>query len=88
MAAKTVTIEEAQTCLSELLALVEQGKEVIIAKGKKPLAKLAPLAQPKEDKTQNPRVFGDYKGDLWVSEDFDAPLPVPTDYGTMPSWRV
>ena len=58
MAAKTVTIEEAQTCLSELLALVEQGKEVIIAEGKKPLAKLAPLLQPKEDKTQA-RVFGE-----------------------------
>ena len=74
MAAKTVSIEEAQTNLPELLALVEQGKEVIIAKGKKPLAKLAPLAQPKEDKTQNRRVFGDYKGQIWVSDDFDAPL--------------
>jgi len=40
MAAKTVTIEEAQTHLPELIALVEQGTEVIIAKGKEPLAKL------------------------------------------------
>ncbi len=75
MAAKTVTIEEAQIHLSELLALVEEGKEVIIAKGKKPLAKLAPLSQPKEDKIKLPRVFGEYKGQIWVSDDFDAPLP-------------
>ena len=75
MVAKTVTIEEAQTHLSELLGLVEQGKEVIIVKGKKPFAKLAPLVQPKEDKTHNRRVFGGYKGKIWVSDDFDAPLP-------------
>ena len=75
MAAKTVTIEEAQTHLPELLALVGQGKEVVIAKGKQPLAKLTPLPQPKEDETQAPRVFGEYKGQIWVSDDFDAPLP-------------
>jgi len=75
MAAKTVTIEEAQMHLSELLALVKQGKEVIIAKGKEPLAKLAPLPQSKENKTHVPRVFGEYQGNIWVSDDFDAPLP-------------
>ena len=75
MAAKTVTIEEAQTHLPELIALVEQGKEVIIAKGKEPLAKLAPLAQPKEAGTKVPRVFGEYKGHIWVSDYFEAPLP-------------
>lgn len=75
MAAKTVTIEEVKTHLSELLALVAQGKEVIIAKGKEPLAKLAPLPQPKEGKTQALRVFGEYKGEIWMSSDFGAPLP-------------
>lgn len=74
MAAKTVTIEEAQTHLPEIIALVEQGKEVIIAKGKEPLAKLIPLAQPQEDGTKVPRVFGEYKGQIWVSNDFEAPL--------------
>jgi antitoxin (DNA-binding transcriptional repressor) of toxin-antitoxin stability system len=75
MAAKTVTIKEAQTHLPELLAWVEQGKEVIIAKGKTPLAKLVALAPSQEDETQAPRVFGEYRGQIWVSEDFDAPLP-------------
>lgn len=75
MAAKTVTIEEAQVHLPELLALVEQGKEVIIAEGKKPLAKLSPLPHSKDDQTQPPRLFGEYKGQIWVSDDFDAPLP-------------
>jgi antitoxin (DNA-binding transcriptional repressor) of toxin-antitoxin stability system len=75
MAAKTVTIEEAQTSLPELIALVEEGNEVIIAKGKKPLAKLAPLAQPRKDGIKVPRLFGQYKGQVRLSDDFDAPLP-------------
>ena len=75
MTAKTVTIKEAQTHLAELLAWVAQGKEVIIAKGKAPLAKLVALAPSKGDETQAPRVFGEYRGQIWVSEDFDAPLP-------------
>ncbi len=74
MAAKTVTIEEVQMHLSELLALVKQGKEVIIAKGKEPLAKLTPFPQPQQDQPQGPRVFGEYKGQIWVSDDFGAPL--------------
>lgn len=74
MIEKTVTIEEAQTQLSDLLTLLAQGKEVIIAKGKKPVAKLIPLSQSSAQKAQA-RTFGEYKGQIWVSDDFDAPLP-------------
>ena len=74
MIEKTVTIEEAQTQLSDLLTLIAQGKEVIIAKGKKPVAKLIPLSQSSAQKAQA-RTFGEYKGQIWVSDDFDAPLP-------------
>jgi antitoxin (DNA-binding transcriptional repressor) of toxin-antitoxin stability system len=75
MAPKTVTIEEAQTNLPALIALVEEGKEIIIAKGKKPLAKLAPLAQPRKDGIKGQRLFGQYKGQVRLSDNFDAPLP-------------
>ncbi len=85
MAAKTVTIEEAQTHLPELIALVEQGTEVIIAKGKEPLAKLAPLDQPPEDGTKVSRLFGEYKGQIWVRDDFEAPLPDKFWLGSSPA---
>lgn len=75
MSTKTVTIAEAATHLAELLALVEQGDEVIIAKRKKPLAKLVGLPRLKNNKTKTPRVFGQHKGAVWVSDDFDTPLP-------------
>lgn len=73
MTAKTVTIEEAQTSLPDLLNLISQGKEVIIAKGEEPIAKLIPLSQSSAHNAQA-RIFGEYKGQIWMSDDFDAPL--------------
>ena len=42
----TVTVHEAKTHLSRLLARVEAGEEVIIARGTKEIAKLVPLTPP------------------------------------------
>lgn len=39
----TVKIGEAKTRLSELIARVEAGEEVVIARGLEPVARLAPL---------------------------------------------
>jgi len=39
-----VTVHEAKTNLSKLLARVEQGEEIVIARGSKPIAKLTPLS--------------------------------------------
>jgi prevent-host-death family protein len=39
----TLKIGEAKTRLSELIAKVEAGEEVIIARGNEPVARLAPL---------------------------------------------
>lgn len=41
-----VNVQDAKTRLSELLARVEQGEEVTIARGGKPIARLLPLADP------------------------------------------
>ena len=37
-----VTIHTAKTTLSQLLARVEAGEEIILARGKEPVAKLVP----------------------------------------------
>ena len=57
MAAVMVTIHQAKTQLSRLIARVEAGEEIIIARGKNPVVRLAPL-------TVKPhgRVFGAMKG--------------------------
>jgi prevent-host-death family protein len=65
----TVNIYEAKTRLSELVELAASGDEVVIAKAGKPRVRLvavnaAPARRP-----------GGWEGRLWISEDFDAPLP-------------
>lgn len=67
---KTVNIHEAKTHLSRLLEQVRLGEEVIIAKAGKPVARLVAYSEkPKR------RVPGSARGQIWIAEDFDAPLP-------------
>ncbi len=67
---KTVNIHEAKTHLSRLLEQVWLGEEVIIAKAGKPVARLVAFSEkPKR------RVPGSARGQIWIAEDFDAPLP-------------
>jgi len=53
---KTVTIHAAKTHLSQLIARVEAGEEIIIARGDKPVAKLVSAEKPKPK-----REFGKWK---------------------------
>ena len=68
--AKQVNVHEAKTHLSRLIAEVEKGHEIVVARDGKPVAKLVPLRA----KT-NRITFGDFKGRIWIADDFDAPLP-------------
>lgn len=65
-----VNVHEAKTHLSRLLERVERGEEITIARAGKPIAKLVPI-EPR--KTRG--MWGKYKGQIWMSEDFDDPLP-------------
>lgn len=42
----TVNVHEAKTNLSKLLARVEAGEEIVIARGGKPIARLEPFTAP------------------------------------------
>lgn len=64
----TVTVHEAKTNLSRLLAAVEAGEEIIIARRDKPVAKLVPIA-PKPQ-----RVPGLWKGKINVPDSFFEPM--------------
>ena len=63
-----VTIHEAKTHLSQLLQKVEEGEEIIIARGKIPIAVLNKLPK------KGSRIPNLNKGEIWVSEDFDDPV--------------
>lgn len=77
----TFNIHYAKTHLSKLLEQVESGGEIIIAKAGKPIARLCPLEKPAE-KTKPKRVPGSMKGKIWISPDFDAPIPGFEVYGS------
>jgi prevent-host-death family protein len=64
----TVTIHDAKTNLSKLLARVEAGEEIVIARGKTPIARLTPVRPPIE------RRFGAYKGIVSVGPEFFEPM--------------
>jgi len=68
---QTFTLYEIQTHLSQLIEKANKGSSFIIAKAGKPLAKIVPL----NDKKDNAFRFGTLKGKIKVSDDFDAPLP-------------
>jgi prevent-host-death family protein len=66
---ETVTVHVAKTNLSQLLARVEAGETIVIARDKTPVAKLVPIApKPKP-------VFGALKGKIHVDDAFFEPLP-------------
>lgn len=63
-------IYEAKTSLSRLVDRAAKGEEIILSKAGKPLAKLVPFHP-----APGPRQPGGWEGQVWISEDFDAPLP-------------
>lgn len=69
---QTVSIDEAQNKLPDLLAHALAGNEVIITEHGTPVARLVPVVAHSKKK----RVAGLNRGTIWTSEDFDEPLPV------------
>lgn len=66
-AVKQVNVHEAKTHLSKLLAEVENGHEIVVARDGKPVAKLVPF--PVKKKNRIP--MNDLKGKIWMADDFD-----------------
>ncbi len=66
----TITIHTAKTTLSQLLVRVEAGEEIILARGKQPIARLVPFNPPVPK-----RRFGALRGLVSVGPEFFDPLP-------------
>jgi prevent-host-death family protein len=66
-----VNMHEAKTRLSELVRLVEAGEQVVLARNGTPVAELVPAAVPEPKQRRG----GQWKGKVWISPDFDEPLP-------------
>ncbi len=70
-----VNIHEAKTHLSRLLARVEAGERIIIARAGHPVAELVPSTG-----KRLPRTPGMDRGRVVIHDDFDDPLPDFEEY--------
>ena len=68
--AKHVNVHQAKTDLSKLLAEVEQGREIVIARNGTPVARLVPFPAPGPKRLR----VDTWKGRVQMAPDFDAPL--------------
>jgi len=66
MLIKHIDVKEAQTRFQEVLSQVVSGVEWILMDGTTPIARLVPVSS---------RVAGLHAGAIWMSPDFDEPLP-------------
>lgn len=68
--AAVYNMHDAKTQLSQLAQRAADGEEIVIARNGRPLARLVSL---KDERKR--RRLGFWKGQVWMSDDFDDPLP-------------
>ena len=74
--AASVNIHEAKTNFSKLVRRAEEGEEIVVRRGREPVARIAPLESKKGGVTGR----GSMKGELWIGPDFDEPLEEFAEY--------
>lgn len=73
--AREVTIGEAKTHFSKLIRRAEAGEEIVVRRGREPVARIAPL-----EKRGKVGGFGSLRGQIEIGPGFDAPLSDFSDY--------
>ncbi len=70
-----VTVSEEKANFAKLLKAAESGEIVIVTRNGKSVASIEGL----EERASLPRI-GAFEGEIWMSEDFDAPLGIFDEY--------
>lgn len=65
----TISFENLIDKLLDLKKIMANGEEIILEDSGHPIAKITPFNQPKK------RKLGGEAGKIWISEDFNGPLP-------------
>jgi antitoxin (DNA-binding transcriptional repressor) of toxin-antitoxin stability system len=68
---KTISLSQLDVQCTQLVNDVMAGNEVVIVDEQRPLVRLVAA----EASSKKPREFGLFRGQIHVSDDFDAPLP-------------
>jgi prevent-host-death family protein len=70
-----ISIHEAKTHFSRLIARAEQGEEIVVRRGPTPVAKIVAYRVP-----TTPRAPGALRGQIALADDFDETPPEFDDY--------
>jgi prevent-host-death family protein len=70
-----VTVSEAKAHFAELLKAAEAGQTIVVTRHGKPVVRMQGVEEP----ASLPRI-GALKGQIWMADDFDAPLSIFDDY--------
>ena len=71
METKLIDVKKENMPLQKLLELVASGLDVVLTEGKSPVARVVAVSP----KVKTERVLGLHTGKMWISPDFDDPLP-------------
>ena len=69
----TIDIGEAATQLPQLIECALAGEEITFARSGMSVAQLSPITP--RPLSREPRKLGQLEGKMWISPEFDAPLP-------------
>ncbi|MBI3267628.1 MAG: hypothetical protein HYZ53_01295 [Planctomycetes bacterium] len=69
VAESTIDLNDAETKIEKILMLLAEGTEVILTRGRQPVARVVPI-----DSTAGARTPGLHPGAMMPSPDFDDPL--------------
>jgi len=79
MSVKRVSLAEANGQLAELIELAKRGDEVVIESDGKSQVRLVAVAP-----VRKTRAFGQHKDSVWMSPNFNDPLPPEVLLGSKP----
>jgi antitoxin (DNA-binding transcriptional repressor) of toxin-antitoxin stability system len=69
MATKTIDMDNMLPAVADLLVDVLHGDEIVVTIGQEPVARIVPVRR-----TGRRGGFGSLRGQIWMADNFDAPL--------------
>lgn len=73
--AASFTIHEAKTQFSRLVKRAQAGEEIVVRRGREPVARIVPL-----ERRDGVTGYGSLRGKIRIGDDFDEPLEDFAEY--------
>ena len=68
-------MNEPASTLAQVVTQAERGEDVLLARDGVPVARVVAIQETRVAQPRPPRTLGQWSGRVWMSDDFDGPLP-------------